>query len=164
MLEHEILVFTPSGTGLGWTIHDAASGKPVGVARRLNGGGFWSRLLRRTCLAVHESEDEPLLCTVHRLWGFREAWELRDADAQQVGKLSRTVIRGRLGRMLSRVDAPECETVHYVDRRGRTTATLTRRGDCRLTFTPESKGDPFTRMLVLSGVLIEISRGSRNGG
>ncbi len=163
MLEHEILVFTPASTGLGWTIRDAASGKQVGVARRLTGGGFWSRWLRRTFLAVHESEDEPLLCTVHRLWGFREAWELRDADAQPVGKLSGTVIRGRLGRLLSRVAAPERGTVHYLDRQARTTATLTRYGDCRLTFNPESKGDPFTRMLVLSDVLIEISRGSRNG-
>src|ERR1700687_1734085 len=150
MLEHEILVFTPSATEVGWTIRDAVSGTQVGVARRLAGGKFWSRWLRRTCLAVHESDDEPLLCTIHRLWSFREAWELRDADAQPVGRLSRTVIRGRLGRLLSRVDAPESRTVHYLDRQGRTTATLTRRGDCRLTFTPESKGDPFTRMLVLS--------------
>jgi hypothetical protein len=164
MLEHEILVFTPSSTGLGWTICDAASGKPVGMARPLSGGGFWTRWLKRTCLAVHESEDEPLLCTVHRLWSFCETWELRDADAHPVGKLSRMVIRGRLGRLLTCVDAPERGTLHYLDRQGRTMATLTRRGDCRLTFIPESKGDPFTRMLVLSGVLIELSRSWRNGG
>jgi hypothetical protein len=164
MLEYENLIFMPSAAGMGWDIRDAASGKQVGVARRPAGGGFWSHWLRRTCLAVHESEDEPLLCTVHRQWGFQETWELRDAEGHPVGKLARGVLRGRLGRVLSRVDAPEGRTTRYLDRQGRTMATLTRCGERRLAFAAESKGDPFTRMLVLGGVLIEISRRSRDGG
>jgi hypothetical protein len=164
MLENETLTFTRAVEGIGWTIHDGESGKQVGAVRSSKGVGFWPRCLKRTCLAVYESEDEPLLCTVHRQLGFRETWELRDAEGQPVGKLSQETLRGRLGRLLSRVDAPKVQAIHYRDSQGRLMATLTCSREYRLTFAAESKGDPFTRMLVLGGALLEVSRGLRTDG
>jgi hypothetical protein len=163
MLEYDSLTFPPAAMGSGWTIREPVSGKQVGVARRLTReGGFWSRWLGRQRLAVHESEDEPLLCTLHRLWSFREAWELRDADGRVVGKLSRAVLRGRLGRLLTRIESTDGPSTQYRDRQGRTIATLTCSGERVLTFAPACKGDPFTRMMVLGSALIDISRAARH--
>jgi hypothetical protein len=157
MLEYDKLIFVPSEAIPGWSIRDADSGCEVGVVRNVYVvAGFWNRWRVRARLAVHESEDEPLLCTLRRLWRFREAWELCDADGRVVGKLSRTFLRDRSGRLLTRIQITEDQTHQYLDRHGRVMATLICSGRRMLTFAPECKGDPFTRMLVMGGALIEI--------
>src|SRR5690242_16884251 len=84
---------------------DALTGQPLGFAgwRR---GGPWPRWLARPVLAVHESDDAPLLFTVHGLWSLSARWEVRDADGNRLGALCGPLIKDRFGRPLALWERP----------------------------------------------------------
>jgi hypothetical protein len=84
---------------------DALTGMPLGFAGwRRRGGRLWPRWLSRPVLEVHESDDAPLLFTVHGLWGLSSRWEVRDADGNVLGLLCGPLIKDRFGRNLALCD------------------------------------------------------------
>src|SRR5262249_11962609 len=113
MLENGTLLLRPcatlpagvSGAQLGLepaqVVQDALTGALLGFAGWRKRGGFWPGWLSRPVLAVHESDDAPLLFTVHGLWGLAARWEVRDADGNIVGVLSGPLLKDRLGRSIA---------------------------------------------------------------
>src|SRR5262249_52821626 len=61
-------------------------GTLLGLVRRQPPVSWWQWLGPRV-LAVHEAEDEPLLCTLRRSWG--RPWQVRDADGHLVATVGR---------------------------------------------------------------------------
>jgi hypothetical protein len=163
MLEHDALILTPSADS-GCLILQPNSGKQVGAVRPApTGRGFLFRCFARPYLAIYESEDEPLLCTLNRLFRLREVWELRDADGHLVGKLTRAALSGQAGRRFTRALSPDRREVRFIDSRGQVAASLSSQEERVLTFGVESKCDPFTRMLILGSALLEIWRDGGRG-
>ena len=171
MLEHDGLLIQPwnvykrsllqAGSDVGvphplWAILETNARSLVGLARPLaRAGGFWARWFGRARLAVCESEDEPLLCTLCRRFGLSSSWELRDADGHTVGRIARTSVQGPMGRHLIPVSLANAAGTDFLDLQGRRLATLIRQGDGRLlSFAVECKRDPFIRMLVLGAALV----------
>jgi hypothetical protein len=63
------------------------SGEPVGFARWQRRGPWWLPWKRRV-LTVHEQDDQPLVFTVRRSLSLTPAFQVHDADDEQVGTLS----------------------------------------------------------------------------
>jgi hypothetical protein len=139
-----------------WAMLEPNSRALVGLARHAaSSKGRWASWFGRATLAVYESEDEPLLCTLHHRWGFFHTWHLLDADDHMVGRIARSGLQGTMGRNLLTVRDANTATTAFRDLQGRTFATLARQGyDHLLSFTNECKGDPFGRMLVLGAALV----------
>ncbi len=154
-------------------ILDAATTAPVGFVcrRRTTGLGRFLGFLRPgPVLEVHETEDEPLVFTIHRGWALAGRWQVYDADRRSVGKLlfgpgspiraylraqngtELMVERGKRGveaemRLLAFQRAPH-ELWEEVGKVTRCQEGL------RLIFAPEVEGEPFTKMLLLAAVLV----------
>jgi hypothetical protein len=171
MLEHDILLLQPwdlykrsplhagveaSASHATWAILEPNTRTLVGLARPgAKIGGFWKRCFGRALLAIYESEDEPLLCTLRHRWGLSSTWELRDADGHAVGRIARTGIQGPLNRYLIPVSRTNGPGTDFFDLQGRRLAALIRQRDGRLlSFAVECKGDPFARMLMLGAALV----------
>jgi hypothetical protein len=171
MLEHDILLLQPwdlykrshlqagvevSASDAIWAILEPNARTLVGLARPgAKTGSFWIRWCGRALLAVYESEDEPLLCTMRQGWGLSSTWELRDADGHTVGRIGRTSIQGPMNRYLIPVSRASIPGTDFLDLQGRKLAALVRQRDGRLlSFAVECKGDPFARMLVLGSALV----------
>jgi hypothetical protein len=139
-----------------WAILEPNAGALVGLVRpRPNTQSFWTRWFGRAQLAVYESDDEPLVCTLLRGWGPGSAWELRDADGHMVGRITKSHLQGPLGRYPIHVKRPKPTVVGFHDSQGRALAGLTRQGnDWILSFEGACKGDPFARMLILGAALV----------
>jgi hypothetical protein len=134
---------------------DALTGTPLGFAgwRR---GGLLPRWLTRPVLAVHESDDAPLVFTVHGLWGLSARWEVRDADGNVLGVLSGRLIKDRFGRNLALWDRPAGGVGRALDGDGRELMTVMVTPDgTRVAFAAEAERNPFVKMLLLAAVLIE---------
>ncbi len=171
MLEHDRLQIEPwnvykrsllqAGRGVPvplplWVILETNARTLVGLARpAARTGGFWARWFGRARLAVYESDDEPLLCTLCRCFRLSSNWELRDADGHIVGRIARTSLQGPMGRYVIPVSLANATGTEFLDLQGRRLATLIRQGDgCLLSFAVECKRDPFVRMLVLGAALV----------
>jgi hypothetical protein len=170
MLEHDTLLLQPwdlfkktvprvGGEDLPtprWAILEPNAGTLVGLVRpRTNTQSFWTRWFCRAQLAVYESEDEPLVCTLLRSWGLERAWEMRDADGHMVGRITKSYLQGPLGRYLIHIQRSKPTVTGFLDGQGRALASLTRKAnDWILSFEGECKGDPFARMLILGSALV----------
>jgi hypothetical protein len=138
-----------------WVILEPSSGSLVGLVRTARTSeGIWARWFGRGCLAIFESGDEPLLCTIQRRWGLSSAWDLRDADGHAVGRIARGALQGPLGRFWITVNQANSVT-EFRDRDGQLLASVDRqRGERLLSFAHQIKGDPFARMLILGSALV----------
>lgn len=139
-----------------WAILESSSCAVVGLARTETApNGAWLRWFSRRGLAVFESGDEPLVCTVRRRWSLSSCWDLRDADGHVVGRIAPGIVEGALGRFWITVNQANGVT-EFRDRDGQVLAAITRQGDDRLlTFAGQPRDDPFARMLVLGAVLVQ---------
>jgi hypothetical protein len=134
---------------------DALTGEPLGFAgwRR---GGLWPRWLARPVLAVHESDDAPLVFTVHALWALSGRWEVRDADGNAIGVLCGSLIKDRFGRNLASWERPDGGLGRARDGDGRELMTVmpTPEGT-RVAFTDAAERNPFLKMLLLAVALVD---------
>jgi hypothetical protein len=139
-----------------WAILESSSCAVVGLARTdTTSNGTWSRWLNRPGLAVFESGDEPLVCTVRRRWSWSACWDLRDSDGHVVGRIAPGIVEAALGRFWIAVSRSHSVT-EFRDRDGHILATISRQSDDRLlTFVGQPKDDPFARMLMLGAALVQ---------
>jgi hypothetical protein len=150
MLEHSPLILSPWSQG---RLIIASQGGPGGFAIWSRPRGpRWLRWLRRPALEVHESDDEPLLLTMHPGWGNR--WDVREAENSLVGYLHGPLLLDSLGDELAvfRWSPPAGKGLFTHRHRG-ALALLERRdaGLC-LEFSPQA-ASPFERMVLLAAAV-----------
>jgi hypothetical protein len=167
MLEHQVLLLqaccSPPGVsgserpqGPAYTVLDPATGHPLGFARWKPGGRSpWLRWFSPAILEVCEANDEPLVFSVHRLWGLSPRWEVRDADGHRVGLIQgRQILDGR-GQLLAAVEQTVGgETVTLCDSAGELAALLRCPEGVQLTFAARVQGLPFAKMALLAAALL----------
>jgi hypothetical protein len=151
MLEHTVLLVrsrTPSPAVQ--AIVDGDSGTVLGYARwETEPTPWWRRMFGGGVLAVHEQEDEPLLFTVRRVWGFLPRREVCDADGQPIGTLLGRLVHDRYGRPLA---ALENGIFRASNRHPLAELSPTAEG-LRLTFGDDIASEPFVKMLLLAAAL-----------
>jgi hypothetical protein len=159
MLEQPTLLLRPwSARALG-----AAVRRPIvePVSEEVLGFACWQPVASRPwwrwwlapVLEVHEAEDEPLLCTLHRYWSLGTVWAVRDADGRAVASVRRGVIEDPLGRCLA-VPEAVAPGVLFRDLERQELATLIpERDGLLLSFTEELRGEPFAKMALLAAAL-----------
>ena len=109
MLEHHRLVLLPWSKSIAGApvnrasessfaerrlIVDGSREATVGMVRRQRRAAlpWYQRLiLPRAGLEIYEYEDEPLLFTMRRSWGFGQRWQVQDAEGHRVGVVARVV-------------------------------------------------------------------------
>jgi hypothetical protein len=127
-------------------------GEPVGLARSPPRGRWsWLRWWDRPVVTVHESEDEPLLCTLSQ--GFGRRWSVHDADGQEVGRLAGPFLINASNQQVA-VQRRSGPCSRYLDSRRRELARAEADGGVRLMFGEEGPGNPFVRMLLLAAALV----------
>jgi hypothetical protein len=162
MLEEQTLLLRP------WSVSgpadarrrevvSATTGRLLGFARPQPAGlPAWRRWLTSPLLAVHEAEDEPLLCTVERFWWFGPFWEVREADGHRVATVTRERLTDRWGRPLAvRRRGAGGAVVWARPVAGTTLALLTPAdGGLLLRFADDIAGHPFAKMALLAAALV----------
>lgn len=68
-------------------IADAETGQPQGYVYQTAPTSWWRRWLGPTVLAIHEADEEPLVCSLRRGWPLSATWEVCDADGNPLGLL-----------------------------------------------------------------------------
>jgi hypothetical protein len=159
MLERQGLVVGPYAPGQAGRrpVRDAATGEELGYVVRLPGRPRWLAWLLPAALAVHEAEDEPLLCTV-RGAGLGRGWHVLDADGRLVGEVRRGTLyffdaRAEVAAVLQPGPGRGAGRFHG----GSGAALASFATDARgvvLTFLPPSEGDPLLRMTLLAATLM----------
>ena len=151
-------------------IVDLHSWRVVGVAYRVNARSRWRRWGQGPVIEVHESDDEPLLFTIHRLGWFSEAAEVRDADGRAIG-LVRGLTRAGAGpdrlpaglvidssgctiALFFRRSGSRCEEGGFMSTDGVELAGAGHRPEgITLTFAESIGTQPFLRMLLLAALV-----------
>jgi hypothetical protein len=156
MLEQVHLLIQHAQGETAWTIADADTHRPLGVARwRPWTGRPWLSWLSQPILDVFETDDEPLVFSVRRLWALSSKWEVRDADGHRVALLRHGLIVDALDQFRARVErsaddslmqfqGPTLELAH---------ATWSVEG-VRIEFAPQIESEPLIKMALLAAVLI----------
>src|SRR6266851_3937298 len=104
MLEHPNLLVRPNDTG--WDIVEPDTGRLLGKARRRLVRSAWGlKWLKRATVDVLEAEDEPLVFTVRRLWGFSPRWEICDADGHRVALVRHARILDAFGQPWAMIES-----------------------------------------------------------
>jgi hypothetical protein len=163
MLEEPTLLLRP-WAGSGRAAHRArreiaspVTGAPLGFARwRPTGLPLWRRWLDAPVLAVHEAQDEPLLCTIQRFWWFGPFWEVYEADGHRVATVTRDQITDRYGRPLAVRRRGRQGTVLWARPGGGGELALVTNGadGIRLHFADDLAGKPFAKMALLAAALV----------
>jgi hypothetical protein len=154
MLEHTTLLVRRA-TG-GWDILESETNRLLGIARirptRSSWGLGW---LTQITFDVFESEDEPLVFTVRRLWGFSRRWEICDADGHRVARVRRGWILDAFGRKWASLEwTTSGFRIHAGDREfARTHMTA---DGLEICFAPDLKDHPLTKMSLLGAVLAQV--------
>jgi hypothetical protein len=127
---------------------------PLGTIRQQRRRLSWLPFHGLPFLAIHEHDDEPLLFTVHRLWTWPRAWEIRDADGTTIGRLRRGVIMPWQSRITTIFTSHQEQTLVFLTPLGNQLGTLLcEEEDFLLSFAEELREDPLTKMLLLGAVL-----------
>lgn len=156
MLETRVLLLhpaTPKGTR---AIVDGASGKPVGFARpRPDVERGWLGSLLGPLLSIHEQEEEPLVFTMRRCVLRWTQQEVRDAEEERVGFVTRSAIRDR-NHFLYAITRPSAEGGVYQCINGAILAAMRRTpAGFELAFAEVIETDPFAKMLLLAATLFQ---------
>lgn len=155
MLEQQSLLLLPWQTGpdaRAWIVEPGSSA-PLGFVRRRRSSGplSWLCWWRRSILAVHEYEDEPLLLTLHARLA---SWLVRDADGHLVGRVRGQRLLDGFGYPLAHLQASP-DGASYRNRDQHELAVTAREDDgVRLTFLLPEDGNPFVKMVLLAAALV----------
>jgi hypothetical protein len=152
MLEQPALLIRLEGAN--WTIAEPSDGRVLGFARRCTVHARWRfRWLARQVWQVFEAEDEPLLCTVRRLWGLSPKWEVCDADGHRIGLVRAGRVSNAFGQEWA---AAERTAEGFRFRAGKREFARVRNsseGLC-VDFAPELHANPLAKMSLLAAVLV----------
>jgi hypothetical protein len=149
LLEQGVLVLRLNSQGE-WRLF-AEFGQPVGLARSTSERSVWWWPFPQPVLAIHELEDEPLVCTVRPCWGLGAWFRVLDGNDHPVGFLLAGRIWGALGQRLANRQGDR-----FLAPDGRILAEMSRRaGEEQLRFREEVGADPFAKMLLLAAVLVQ---------
>jgi hypothetical protein len=134
---------------------DGLTGQLLGSARRQPlSGGLW-QWLTSPIVEVREDDDEPLLCTLHRVWSLGLLWEVRDADGHLVGLVRRNRILNRVGQLIGVRRQAAAGEVRWEQPEHGVLAALTRGADgLRLRFADAVMERPFIKMALLAAALV----------
>lgn len=138
-------------------ISEAPGLEPLGQARwRPRPTSLWERWWTRPTLEVVETEDESLLLTVRRFWGWGPAWDVYDADEHCLGTVTGRTVRDSLERRLAFVEqSVDASAWRILSPDGPELATADVSADgCLLTFSAPIDDNPFAKMLVLAVLLV----------
>ncbi len=136
------------------TLRDASSGAEAGVAIWQSSGLRWLRFLWPVQLAVHESEDEPLLFTVQKLWTPWPRWTVQDADLRTVGTVGPPWLFDPQRRRVGKMESNARGDLHFLAAEGQELAVLSGNEERQLRFKETVMDEPFLKMLVLAGALL----------
>jgi hypothetical protein len=161
MLEHPALLLRPWATpdaatvrGRVRTILDAATAEPLGFAAEQPRARGWLSRLARPSLAVHETDDEPLVFTIHPIWSWTPGWEVRDADEHCVGVVNGSSLQDFAGRRVALRVRDTSGPPRFVNGKGEEIATLAvQESEVILRFAENFGGNPFAKMLLLTAAL-----------
>jgi hypothetical protein len=117
----------------------------------------WFAWLRGHRIEVLETEDAALLMTLARPWGLSRLWHLADAEERQVGTICPPVLLDSEGGRRGFIDTEDRMHGKVVNPMARVLAEYERRPDqvTLLRFAPDLEANPFLRMLVLGGVIVQ---------
>ena len=137
-----------------WHIAEPETGRIVGYARLSMANGFWRICwLASPAWQVFEAEDEPLVFTVQRLWGFFSKWEVCDADGHRIALLrSRRVLDASGRQWTSLVRTPQGNRFPTGDRE--LASSQASKDTLRLNFAPELHANPLAKMSLLAAILV----------
>jgi hypothetical protein len=129
------------------------SGEPVGFARWQRRGPWWLPWKRRV-LSIHEHDDQPLLFTVRRSLSLTPAFQVHDADDEQVGTLSFPWLLDRWGRPMAEYATLSQSGGVFRTLEGDVLADWMPAGSAvRLGLHQPAWADPFLKMLLLAAAL-----------
>jgi hypothetical protein len=163
MLESRVLLLRPWQLSPGETeprlwIIDPQSAAALGFVCRKPVGGLlrWLPWWRSTVIAIHESGDEPLLCTLSRRPGPWASWRVRDADDHLVGQVCGfRLFDGQNALLATAHPRPEEGTTSYLGAQNRELAVTALESDgVRLTFLLGERDNPFIKMVLLAAALV----------
>ncbi|MFO0876822.1 MAG: hypothetical protein U0840_05565 [Gemmataceae bacterium] len=101
-------------------------------------------------LAVHEQEQGPLLCAIHREWSLRWHWRVQDAEGDLVGRVEKDRILDPWGTLVLFCRKGSWFTLHGVE-----LARLEQGNQfLELQMLPPVQHDPFAKMLLLAATLV----------
>jgi hypothetical protein len=151
MLEHSSLLIRRNG--MAWDIVEPDSGRPLGYARvHPPRSTWWLGWLKRGAVDVYEVEDEPLVFTLRRLWGFSARWEICEADGHRVALV-------RLGRILDAFGQPWAmiestpDGVHFRAGDREFAHAQQSSAGVQIHFASELQDHPLTKMSLLGAVI-----------
>jgi hypothetical protein len=137
-------------------LRDAQSGDEAGVAVWQAGSVMrWLRFLWPAQLAVHESDDEPLLFTAQKLWTPWPRWTVLDADLRTIGTIRSPWLFDSQRRRVAKMDwRATRRDLRFLAEAGQELAVLSGEEERFLRFHDNVLDEPFLKMLVLAGALL----------
>jgi hypothetical protein len=129
----------------------AVSGQPVGFARRLEQGSWWSWWC--SGLAVHEEEDQPLVFTIKRRFILMKRREVVDADGELVGTVALPWLLDRWGKPVVEVRPRHSTSGAFLANGSVVGEWSLQEGSLRLAFMPAIMDEPYLKMLLLAAIL-----------
>jgi hypothetical protein len=158
MLEQPALLIRPwqGKPRRAWIVEPGSATRLGFVCRRRPSGPLgWLAWWRRSGLAVHESEDEPLLLTVQQTLFPWRSWLVRDADGRPVGRVRDHRLLDAFNQPLAELQMEEHSGASaYRDRERALAVTRQEEEGVRLTFQPGQRENPFVKMVLLAATLI----------
>ena len=137
----------------GCDILEPESDRPLGIARPRPPLFSWVMgWFQRRAVDVFEAEEEPLVFTLRRLWGFSRKWEICDADGNRVALVKRGQIYDAFGRPWATMESRHDEISFGAGERQFAQARRTPSG-LHISFARDLQNHPLTKMSLLGAIL-----------
>ncbi len=138
-------IYHPLGRQLGF-VRFAGTARPA-----------WFSWLRGLRLDVYETDDASHLMTLLRPWGMFRMWDVYDADEQCIGSIYPPSLVDSDGERRGYLDLRDGGDGSILDQSRQVIATFRAANltTLEVTFTADPEGNPFLRMLLLAGILVQ---------
>jgi hypothetical protein len=168
MLESSSLLILPwhdDPSRGGWIrlIADGATTTALGlVCARAPAAASWLSWLRGQRLEVLEGDDAALLMMLIRPWGLSRAWQVQDAEERAVGTVHPLQLVDSEGGRRGIVDRQDSKHGRILGAESQALAHYEVKPDhaAVLRFAADLEPNPFLRMLLLAGVVLQEPRPS----